>query len=133
MRDIYQWMKGLSKERQRRVDKEGSPVERWAVPVTVALATSQINIGDNFPALRKYMPMDHVVVTNNDVVDLTLIVNNDEFYPIPKGVIQPVRREGIRQLGIRNDDAVTSTTLNKVIVSIEKTAMTADEAARRNL
>ena len=116
--------------RQERIKKEGSEWFTWAVPATAATVIVNINIGQQFTRSRKYEPLDTIEIQNNDVVDITVILNNDEFLPIAAGVIRTIGNHPIRQVGIRNDDAAVATTINKVIISLRRDPQTIDQWAR---
>ena len=48
--------------RQDWIKKEGSEYFSWIVPVTIAGAQSSIEIGQQFPRARKYLPLDFIEV-----------------------------------------------------------------------
>ena len=117
--------------RQERIKKEGSEFFTWAVPATAATATSNINVSAQFPRARKYQPLDFIEVQNNDVVDVTLIINGNETLPVAAGVIRQVDNHHLWQIGIRNDDTTVTSVLNAIIVSMRRQAVTIDSWARR--
>ncbi|MBA7581108.1 hypothetical protein ES708_23008 [subsurface metagenome] len=117
--------------RQNRVRKEGSEYFTWYTPDTAAAAIATIEVAHQFPRARKYAPLDFIEVTNNDAVDLTLIINADIFLPVPAGTIRTVDNYALWQVGIRNDDAANASTLNKIIVSLRRQPITIDDWARR--
>jgi len=116
--------------RLERTKKEGSEYFSWITPVTVAGAISGIEVGNQFPRARKYQPLDWLEVCNNDVVDITLIMNGKEFLPVPAGTIRPVSNHPVWEIAIRNDHAATSTTLNSITVSLRREPITIDDWAR---
>ncbi|OGO29979.1 MAG: hypothetical protein A2Z29_04745 [Chloroflexi bacterium RBG_16_56_11] len=117
--------------RQDWIKKEGSEYFSWIVPVTIAGAQSSIEIGQQFPRARKYLPLDFIEVMNNDVVNLTLIINNNEFLPVPAASIRPMAGNKLWQISVRNDDAAAPSTLNSIIVTLRRQPQTIDDWARR--
>ncbi|MBU0598695.1 MAG: hypothetical protein KKD44_26160 [Proteobacteria bacterium] len=117
--------------RQERIKKEGSEYFSWIVPVTAAAARVTIEIAKQFPRAGKYMPLDFVEVSNNDDVDLTLTINGAETLPVPSGTIRSLDNAALWQIGITNNDAVTSTVLNRVTVTLRRQPMTIDKWAQR--
>jgi len=117
--------------RLETIKKEGSEYFSWAVPATIAGAISNIEIATQFPRARKYQPLDFIEVMNNDAVNITLIINNDEFLPIPALAIRPVAGHKLWQIGIRNDDALAPSIAGMIIVSLRREPQTIDDWARR--
>lgn len=124
-RDIYL-------TRLERITKEGSPYYTWYVPQTAFGGQSAIDIGQQFPQSRKYQPLDDMEITNNDVVDLTLILNGQggEYLNVPAGTVRPVIGKSLWKIAVRNDDAATNSTLNAITIIIRRRPKTADMAAR---
>ena len=117
--------------REERIKKEGSEYFSWEVPATAAAAMSTIEIARQFPAAKKYEPLDWVEVSNNDTVDLTLIINGAETLPVLTGTIRTVEGKALWQIGIRNDDAAAASTLHKIKVSLRRQPLTIDRWAQR--
>jgi len=117
--------------RQERIKKEGSEYFTWLLPATGPAAISQIEIATTLPRARKYLPLDFIEVCNNDVVNMTLIINGDETLPVPAGVIRTIRNKPYYEIAIRNDDAAVTSTLNDVIVSLRREPITVDDWARK--
>lgn len=116
-----------------RIKSDGSPYFTWQVPVTAPSGISSIEISTQFPRSKKYEPLDFIEVMNNDTVDITLIINNNEYLPIPAAGSRPVIGKKLWQIGIRNDDAAANTTLNKITVSLRREPETINDWARRQL
>lgn len=121
-------------QRQKTADLDGSPDYTWAVPVTAAGGTNMsiIEVASEFPASRKYEPLDYVEISNDDTVNVTLILNGTSFNACPSGSMRIKPFKGIRQVAVRNDDALVDTTLNQIYVTLRRLPLSADEAARRN-
>jgi len=117
--------------RQERIKKEGSEYFPWEPPVIAPGVITSIEIAHEFPRARKYAPLDFIEVANNDVVDITLIINNAEELPVHSGVIRTVDNAALWQIGIRNEDAATDTTLHLIKISLRRQPVTIDDWARR--
>ena len=117
--------------RQERIKKEGSDYYSWNTPVTAPGAITTIEIAHQFPEARKYQPLDWIEVHNTDVVDVSLIINVGTVLPVSASSLRTVDNHALWQVGIRNDHATISTTLNKIKVSLRRQPMTIDEWARR--
>lgn len=123
--------RGVVLSRIDRIKREGSPRYVWQVPVTATTATASIEIGAQFPASRKYQPLDSLELVNNETAnDLTLTINGGDTYYCPAGTIRTVRGRGVGlwHIAITNDGAV-NTTLGSIMVSLQKEAMTIDRWA----
>jgi len=117
--------------RLERIKKEGSEPFTWKPPATAAGATVQIEIATQFPRARKYQPLDTIEITNNDAVDLTLIVNENIRLPVPAGTIRTIRNQALWQVGLTNDDAAVTSVLDKIVITVSRAAETIDSYARR--
>ena len=120
----------LIQERKTYVDRYGSPDYSWTVPALAAGAKATIELFRQFPDSKKYGPCDFVEVVNADVVNLTLFINEDNLQPVPAGTVRVRNVDGIRQIGIRNDDAAVAITLGSVIVTLRRNPIDADKKAR---
>ena len=124
--------RGISIDRLERIKREGSPAYVWTVPVTAATATSVIYVPTQFPESRKYQPLDFIEIVNNEATnDLTLTINGNETRSVPAGTIRTIHGDGVAawHLAITNDGA-GNTTLGKIVVTVQKEAMTIDKWAR---
>jgi hypothetical protein len=118
--------------RQERIKKDGSEFFTWKPAAITAGAIASIELFNHFPLCRKYMPLDFVQVVNNETtVPLALIINGAEEIPVMPGAIITVTDKRLYQIGLRNDHAVTATTLNKVIVTLQRQPITIDAWARK--
>lgn len=117
--------------RQERIKREGSPYYTWTVPATAAAATAVIYVPDEFPASKKYEPLDWLEIVNNETVnDLSIRIGNDTFL-VPAGSIRTITNKPCRDVAVTNNGAVV-TTLGKVIVTVRKQPLTIDRWAQRN-
>lgn len=121
--DIYQ-------VRQERIKREGSPYYSWAVPATAAAASSNIHVPTQFPAARKYEPLDWLEIVNNEAVNnLNLTINGQDTFPVPAGTIRTIDGKALWTLLVTNNGAVI-TTLNNIIVTLRRQPMTIDKWTR---
>ncbi len=119
-------------ERRERIKREGSKPFVWETPATAAAAASFINIGQQFPEARKYQPLDYIRVINNEPSnDIKVKINGEAVvHYVPAKTILELDNQSVWTVEIENKGAVI-TTAGKIIVSMEKQALTADALARR--
>lgn len=121
--------KGVIVSRLERIKREGSPNYDWQLPVTAAGAISHIYVPTQFPASRKYEPLDYMEIVNNEVANpIDVIVNGHDHYYMPAGTIRPVHGAGVAlwSLDVENLGA-GPTTLGLVRFSFKKEALTMDK------
>ncbi len=116
--------------RLERVKKEGSAPFTWTPPATAPALRSEIEIATQFPRARKYQPLDTLEITNNDVVDLTFLISDGIALPVPAGTIRLVKNQALWQVGIINLHAATTSTLDAIIITMSRAALTIDDYAR---
>jgi len=117
--------------RQQLVDREGSPPYTWNFPATGPGASASIYADTQFPASRKYSPLDCLEVVNNETsIDLLLTINGNETYVVPAATIRQVRDTPMRHITLSNRSGVHTTTLYKVVVTVLREPWTADKEAR---
>ena len=124
--------KGVIVSRLERIKREGSPWYLYQLPVTAAGVTVILNMEAQFPASRKYAPLDFMEIVNNEVANpLNVVLNGGDSFYCPAGTIRPVHGRGIAlwQLGITNLGA-GATTLGLVRFNFKKEAMTIDRWAQ---
>lgn len=122
--------KGIMITREERVKREGSPYYTWTPGAIATTASSEIYLPTQFPASRKYEPLDFIEVVNNEAANnLTLTINNGDALPVPAGTIRTVSRQGLWTITITNNGALT-TTAGLVIVTLRKEPLTIDKWAR---
>ena len=126
--------RGIYDERQKRVRREGSPVYTWILPVTAPAAISQIYVPTQFPASRKYSPLDNLEIVNNEPANnLTVIINGNDERPVPAGSIRPIHGNGVAlwTIQVRNDGA-GNTTLGLVVLTFQKEPLSTDKWVQQN-
>lgn len=117
--------------RQERIKREGSPYYGYNVGVVAAAASVVLVPREYFPASRKYEPLDWAEIVNNDVVDILMCVNGEDTIIVLAGTIRYIEGQPLHQIRITNNDAATSTTANKIRVTVKREALTIDKWARR--
>lgn len=117
--------------REERIKREGSPYYNYNVQVVAAAANVVIVPREYWAASRKYEPLDWAEIVNNDVVDLTACWNGNNTIIVLAGTIRYIEGGPIHQLRLTNIDGATSTTANKIRVTMRREPWTIDKWARR--
>lgn len=123
-------------DRERRIAQEGSPVYTWTPAIIAATAFSKIDLNTQFPASRKYAPLDRVEIVNNDVVNLTVTLNGTEAYAVPAGVIRTIGdndKIGITECQVTNLDAAVASIAGMIVLRFQRKPVNVDNLARRLL
>lgn len=125
----------IALNRLKRVDTQGSPIYPFNVPQIAASSYLERDIQTQFPAARKYEPLDWTEIVNNDVVDIALYLNGvgGDYYYVPAGTSRTISRVAVWQYRITNLSAVTATVAAAIRMSFQRLALDADEVARRGL
>lgn len=121
--------------RRKRADKYGSPYCHLQLPAIAAGVTKiyEIDTDSELAGWLKYAPLDFLEITNNDDVDLQLTFDQQQKFYIPSGSIKAFDRKYWRRFEVKNLDAATTSTLGKVVIIVQKMALTQDEMLRRRL
>lgn len=125
--------KGVTIDRLERIRREGSPPYVWIVPVTATTATAVIGVREQFPAARKYEPLDSLEIVNNESLnDITVTLNGNDARVCPAGTIRTIHGSGVAlwHIAVTNDGGV-NTTLGKIVLTLQKEPMTIDKWAQR--
>jgi len=127
--NAFEWFQAVNNERLARARIDGSPPYRYTLAALGPGADASIRIDKQFPASRKYAPLDYVEVINNDTLDLTVYINGSDIaYPVPAGTTREIRN-AIHEFKFHNDDAAGTTTLNKIYATFKRAPMDADRKA----
>lgn len=118
--------------RQERIKREGSEYFTWIVPVIAASGRTAIEVNHQFPRAKKYAPLDWMQIVNADTVDLQVTINGNTTLPVPAKTIITNDLLPLWEIRINNLDAANATTLNKIIVTMQRQPLTADALARRH-
>jgi hypothetical protein len=103
---------------------EGTAPYTFLNPAIAAGGFWVLDFETDEPETGKYLPFDHVTVTNLDTVDVKVYPNQGKRWKIvPAGTIIKIPQEGLRTLKVENIDGATAATANKIEfeTGIEKT------------
>ncbi len=117
--------------RSERIKREGSGYFNWDISALAATASEHIEIASEFPRAKKYEPLDWCEVVNNDTVDITITLNNNDTLIVPGKTIRTIDNAAIWEATITNQDAAVAVTLGLIQVTFRRQALTIDEWARR--
>jgi len=115
--------------RERGIKLFGSP----NFPVTLgAIGASggqeQIDMVEDFPASKRYGPLESMVLTNNSGADVNLDVNGIPYSLVPAGVIETIF-QSVWTFRITNDSLV-AVAAGEITANLKTPPLGADEAAR---
>jgi len=125
---------GLTIDRLERIKRVGSPTYTWIMPVTATTATAVIYVPTQFPASRKYEPLDYLEIVNNSVANnLTLVINGSDTRSVPSGTIRTIHGSGVAlwHIAVTNNGAV-NTTLGLIVLTLQKEPLTMDKWIQNN-
>tara|TARA_Y100000310_G_C20163360_1_gene570236 strand:+ start:115 stop:495 length:381 start_codon:yes stop_codon:yes gene_type:complete len=126
-------MARLREQRQRTVDRDGSPNFRHTFGAIAAGGGAEVvEMQTDFPRSRRYEPLTSLLITNNSAADLDLEINGLDFVFIPAGVIMPINDQAIWSFRLTNNDAVEAAA-GAVRANVSTPPLGADKAARRGL
>ena len=123
--------------REERILKSGSPTYTITLPSVSASAIKDYDLAedDSLPStaqgVKKYLPIDYVEITNDDVVNVSLIWNQVNSIYVPKGVIKEVKGINIWRLSVKNEDSSTATVANAIRLVLKRQAITVDTYLRK--
>jgi len=118
--------------------QDGSPKYHFDVSALAATATEGFDIATQFPRARKYEPLDTILIINNDVVDISVLVNGagGDLLIVPAGTIRRSTRDevpAISRISVTNLDAGVAVTVNLIDIEIWRSPEDADSLARRDV
>lgn len=116
--------------RSERANRYGSPLYTYTAGVIAPAGVEYFNTQDQFPTSRKYGYLNWLRIVNNSGELINLNINEQDYGPIPAGVIQTVDNLAIWSVRIRNDDSANSTAAGEVVIQLQRAALTADAVAR---
>ena len=123
--------KGVVLDRITRIKREGSPVYVWTPGAIAAAATAVIEVNNQFPASRKYAPLDSLEIVNNEAAnDITVTINGGDARYCPAGTIRQIHGRGValHHLTVTNNGAAV-TTAGNIVLSLQKEPYTIDKWA----
>lgn len=120
---------GVIIDRSARIKREGSRPFVWTPGIIAAAGVEVINVRQQFPASRKYEPLDSLEVVNNETAnDITLVINGGDSRYIPAGTIRMIHGRGVAlwHLAITNNGA-GNTTAGNIVATLQKEPYTMDK------
>ncbi|MBI2101666.1 hypothetical protein HYT53_03560 [Candidatus Woesearchaeota archaeon] len=130
-------LKELRRERNERVDLEGTPPAAFINAGDIAVDTANGGLIIDFESeskTSKYTPMSAIIVNNNSSSDLNVYVNqNIDWLKIVRSqTVLPIRDfPGIRSVRISKRNSAVTITAGQVEVHVERPPLTDDEFRRR--
>jgi len=122
----------ISRVRQERILKEGSEFFTIKLPAINAgdFAIYDIDTSTELAAARKYKPLDFIEITNNDTIDVQVILNFQDSFVVPKSVIKTITERPIYSIKVLNIGA-SATTVDKIVLTLQRMALTTDQYVRK--
>ncbi len=122
----------ISKVRQERILKEGSEYFTIKLPAINAgeFEIYDIDTSTQLAAARKYKPLDFIEITNNDTIDVQVILNFQDSFVVPKSVIKTITERPIYSIKVLNIGA-SATTVDKIVLTLQRMALTTDQYVRK--
>ena len=122
----------ISKVRQKRILKEGSEFFTIKLPAINAgdFAIYDIDTSTELAAARKYKPLDFIEITNNDTIDVQVMLNFQDSFVVPKSVIKTITERPIYSIKVLNIGA-SATTVDKIVLTLQRMALTTDQYVRK--
>ncbi len=123
--------RGTVVDRIARVKREGSPVYVWQPAAIAPAATEVMRPSVQFPACRKYEPLDSIEIVNNEVAnDLMVTINGGDQRFCPAGTIRHVSGRGVALWHIAvTNQGTAATTTGAIVISVQREPYTIDRWA----
>ena len=118
--------------RDEKIKQTGSPFYPVAVPVIAAGAAFKYSLSESaeLAGSDKYAPLDWIEIVNNDVVSIEVWVGLGKFIVLPS-TIRTIDNNWYDQFSVKNLDATTATTADKINITSRREPITWDKLARR--
>lgn len=118
-------------ERRKVRDISGTQVFQYLFASISASASFTLDIAEDKPTWKKYLPFNSVTITNNGGTDVMIYINqdlNNALY-VPSGTIKNFTNEsfGIWSLKVTNLNGSTATTSNQLVAEFERVGMTTNK------
>ena len=93
-------------------DIDGTQPFQYDFASISASSSFVLDIAEDKPEWKKYLPFNHILIINNSGVDVKVYVNQDgnNFFIVPNGVLFPKDLGAIWSIKVENLSATTSTT-----------------------
>ena len=117
--------------REKRIQKSGSPYFNIELPTIAASGVKAYMATDIDEAVRKYLPLDSIEVTNLSTVDVTLCLDDGDIFIVPHGTIKSIEDKPFRRFRITNRDTVNETGASKILIQMQRLPITIDTWVRK--
>ena len=113
-------------------DIDGTQPFQYDFASISASSSFVLDIAEDKPLWKKYLPFNHILIINNSGVDVKVYVNQDgnNFFIVPNGVLFPKDLGAIWSIKVENLSATTSTTANKLNAIFTRTGMDSDKFSK---
>lgn len=123
--------RGVVVTRIERIKREGSQYFVWETPITAPAAISSIHVPTQFPASRKFSPLDWIEIVNNEaVIDILVTINGGTGFLLPAKTIRVIDNEPLWSVAVTNRHAADDTVLGHIRLTLQKAPLTIDKWAR---
>lgn len=120
--------------RTEKIKREGSPNYTWTPGAIAVGASTSIYVPTQFPASRKYEPLDYIEIVNLETLNsLRVTINNGDTQIIPVSAIRTISGRGVAlwHITITNLGAAV-TTAGNIICTLKREPMTTDKWVQDN-
>lgn len=119
-------------ERRDIRDIEGTQPFQYDFGTIAASSTFVLDIAEDKPTWKKYLPFNHILIINNSGVDVKVYINQDRanFFTVPNGVLFPKDLSAIWSITIENLSATTGTSANKLSAIFTRIGMDSDKFSK---
>jgi hypothetical protein len=100
------------------------------MPATLPAAFWRFKTDETWPASRRYKPLTTLEIVNNDAVNLTILVNGNTTLYVPHTSQKSWDDLPVYEVSIQNTDALLTTVLGLITVSLFKPPMNNDDFMR---
>jgi hypothetical protein len=107
-------------------DIDGTPIKQYKFASIGASSKFVLDIAEDYPTWKKYLPFNSVTFKNNSGVDIDIYINQDQnkIINVPSGTIITYGGEvGIWSLTAVNLNVTTASTADKLVAEFERTGM----------
>lgn len=89
--------------------------------IAVGAAIVWVDLEQQFPRCRMFLPLDSLEFINNSGAMIRLYLNSmTEFMDIPGFIIKPLNRRPLRRVGIENIDALVDIAIGEIIAHFRR-------------
>jgi len=118
--------------REKRIRVSGSPYYQISLGVITAGSMEVYDYdSDELKPAKKYSPLDTIEITNDDLVAIEVCLNQRDKFYVPRSTVKEISEHPIHRISVKNLDAATSTTADKIVLALSKSPLTTDKYVRR--